>query len=33
MLSITDKQYSEIINYWGAEVKTLGPTPVQLELF
>lgn len=33
MLSITDKQYSEIINYWGAEVKPLGPTPVQLELF
>lgn len=33
MLNITDKQYGEILNYWGIKEKSLGPVPVQLELF
>jgi CRISPR-associated protein Cas2 len=33
ILRITDKQYGEIINYWGAKESPLAPTPQQLELF
>lgn len=33
ILSITDKQYSEILNFWGAAIKAMTPMPVQLELF
>ena len=33
IMSITDKQYGNIINYWGVETKPLAPTPQQLEMF
>lgn len=33
ILSVTDKQYGEILNYWGCQSKSLGETPKQLELF
>lgn len=33
ILEITDKQYSNIRNYWGTEDKPLPPPPQQLELF
>lgn len=33
ILSITDKQYSEIINYWGMKEDPLPSGPKQLELF
>ncbi len=33
ILSVTDKQYEKIINYWGKASKPLAPTPNQLELF
>jgi CRISPR-associated protein Cas2 len=33
IMSITDKQYSRIINFWGKSVKLLKETPKQLELF
>lgn len=33
ILSITDRQYSEIVNIWGRVEKNLDPVPVQLELF
>jgi len=33
ILSITDKQYAGIINFWGAESKKLPSTSLQLELF
>jgi len=33
VLSITDKQYSNIINIWGAIEKKTKPTPMQLEFF
>ena len=33
ILSVTDKQYGEILNYWGSQSKSLGETPKQLELF
>lgn len=33
ILQITDKQYSNIINFWGISAKPLSPTPHQLELF
>lgn len=33
ILKITDKQYGEIINFWGAKESPLSPTPQQLELF
>lgn len=33
ILKITDKQYGQIINYWGKKAKPVGPTPKQLELF
>lgn len=33
IIKITDKQYSEIINYFGKERELLPSTPLQLELF
>lgn len=33
IMSITDKQYSNIINIWGAIEKKSKPTPLQLEFF
>lgn len=33
ILQITDKQYGNIENFWGATTKPLAPTPQQLELF
>ena len=33
ILSITDKQYSNIINVWGASEQKLHPKPIQLEFF
>ncbi|MCH5175922.1 MAG: CRISPR-associated endonuclease Cas2 [Prevotellaceae bacterium] len=34
ILSVTDKQYGEIVNYWGKEKKKKTPiAPLQLELF
>lgn len=33
ILSITDKQYGEIINYWGKIEKSKYHTPQQLEFF
>jgi CRISPR-associated protein Cas2 len=33
ILKVTDKQYGDIMNYWGAMEKTLGNTPTQMELF
>ena len=32
-LKVTDKQYGEIINFWGKEKKKLPNAPYQLELF
>ena len=33
ILQITDKQYGDIINYWGKQTDPLKPPPQQLELF
>ncbi len=33
ILKITDKQYGDILNFWGASAKPLGNAPQQLELF
>lgn len=33
ILKVTDKQYGEIINYWGKEKKNMPKIPMQLELF
>lgn len=33
ILYVTDKQYGEILNYWGCQSKLLGKSPKQLELF
>ena len=33
VLSITDKQYSNIIHIWGSVEKKLRPTPLQLDFF
>lgn len=33
ILSVTDKQYGEIINFWGKEKKKLITAPIQLEFF
>ena len=33
VLSITDKQYSNIVNIWGKVEKKVRPTPLQLEFF
>lgn len=33
IIRITDKQFSQIINFWGAKTDPLPPAPLQLELF
>ena len=33
IMQITDKQYGDIINYWGKKTEPLQPPPQQLELF
>lgn len=33
IMSVTDKQYSQIINFWGKVEKALAKSPKQLELF
>ncbi|MCK4919774.1 MAG: CRISPR-associated endonuclease Cas2 [Bacteroidales bacterium] len=33
ILRITDKQYSDIMNYWGVKEKPLAEGPKQLEIF
>lgn len=33
ILSITDKQYANIVNIWGKVEKKSRPTPLQLEFF
>lgn len=33
ILSITDKQYSNIVNIWGSVEEKSKPTPLQLEFF
>lgn len=33
ILQITDKQYGNIMNFWGASSQPLDPSPQQLELF
>lgn len=33
ILSVTDKQYGDIINMWGKKQESLPGTPLQLELF
>lgn len=33
VLSITDKQYGNILNFWGAKSKPMAEGPKQLELF
>ena len=33
ILRITDKQYGDIMNFWGKVERPKEPTPMQLELF
>lgn len=33
IIQITDKQYADIINFWGKQRTPLAPAPQQLELF
>lgn len=33
MLSVTDKQYGNIMNFWGARAKPVEKPPPQLEMF
>lgn len=33
IMSVTDKQYGEIVNFWGSKRAPLPETPLQLELF
>lgn len=33
ILSVTDKQYGDMINFWGKEKKKIKTEPMQLELF
>ncbi len=33
ILLITDKQYGDIINFWGVKTSPLSPGPRQLEIF
>ena len=33
ILSITDKQYGNIVNFWGSKIAEMPSVPVQLELF
>ncbi len=33
IMTITDKQYGNIMNFWGAKAKHIPKTPMQLELW
>ena len=33
ILSVTDKQYGDIINFWGKKTKATPSSPLQLEIF
>lgn len=33
ILKITDKQYGDILNFWGKSIDPLRPAPKQLEMF
>lgn len=33
ILRVTDKQYGDILNFWGKVIKPKEPPPLQLELF
>ena len=33
ILTVTDKQYGNILNFWGIKTEPLAPQPKQLELF
>ena len=33
ILTVTDKQYVNILNFWGIKTEPLAPQPKQLELF
>ncbi|MFN8265950.1 MAG: CRISPR-associated endonuclease Cas2 [Chitinophagaceae bacterium] len=33
ILKVTDKQYGDIINIWGAKIKPHAPGPTQMEMF
>lgn len=33
IMQVTDKQYGDIINFWGKKAAPLAPQPKQLELF
>lgn len=33
IMAVTDKQYGEIVNFWGKKQKTSKEVPLQLELF
>ncbi len=33
ILSVTDKQYGNILNYWGRKTEALPQCPKQLEMF
>lgn len=33
ILRITDKQYGNIVNFWGKKTKSMTPAPKQLEMF
>lgn len=33
ILTVTDKQYGQIVNYWGRKIRESAPSPQQLELF
>ncbi len=33
ILTITDKQYEQIMNFWGKNTQPLAPAPKQLEIF
>lgn len=33
MMSITDKQYGNIVNFWGRKTQALPPPKAQLEMF
>jgi len=33
IMAVTDKQYGEIVNFWGKKQKPSPEVPLQLELF
>lgn len=33
ILKVTDKQYGQIVNFWGKKSKPVAPSPKQLEIF